>query len=884
MAQNNSTPHLLSPIAAALGAVLYSGGALGGAYTTYMGTRGRHGSVPVSPAATEESPKSGQCHPLIASARFATESYRNEVSRRLDTARKLVDEALLEWARSQHFERALATAFGADSSTGAAAAALRRGLIAGSGVDLPVTRLAGDSELAPAVGAYSQETDAIYLARGFVEDGTPEAIAKIWLEEIGHALDVRLSDADSAGDEGAIFSRMLLGENMTPGELTVLRGEDDHYYAEIDGQKQSIEAATIVVDSADPGIGDTTLRSAIGQANNNGEADTIVFDSTIFPRDGDTSNNTTIKLTPSYGEFTITSDITIKGDGNDDGIADVTISGDAANNGDDLSNGQVGSGDVRPFRITGGDADATLNGLVVKGGFSDSYGGGVRVENYAQLTLESSEVSNSYAYSGGGIYLRGVNDDTTLRVYNSTVFENAAYGRNGGGIQSGGTLIIENSTIRDNFVVSGARDGGGINQTRDGTYALVKNTSVTGNSVYDYNGDGGGIQCRGGLFNIVSSHIAGNYARENGGGVAAEFRCVPNIIDSTMDNNTAGFGGALNFGAEYLSIIDSTVSNNRAISTYFADGRGGGIAFSRFQLVRGVIANSTISSNYASYPGGGMWVDADGLYLVNATVADNTSNAQSGGVYVSDAGGITIKNSILGNNVAPGSGPDLYRHENGYAAVGYSLVTNLGGGYTNLGGNETYQVPEIAGLADNGGPTMTHAIELSSPGIDSGDNSAALGRSLDESALSLDINGDGDQTDMIDGIEDFLFDQRGDPLWRFLDRDGDGTVTINMGAVEGAPTMDSDNDGIIDRLDRLPNEYSNECYVGTYGRDVTFDGSVLTGTIKTCGAKDSARLSGGATIETGAALEVITPNTKIETGFNVPEGAELIILPMDPDP
>jgi hypothetical protein len=75
------------------------------------------------------------------------------------------------------------------------------------------------------MGAYDGET--VLLNKAVLLDS---ALArKVYAEEVGHALDKALNKgADSAGDEGAIFQKLLSGETISAAQLTALRAENDH--------------------------------------------------------------------------------------------------------------------------------------------------------------------------------------------------------------------------------------------------------------------------------------------------------------------------------------------------------------------------------------------------------------------------------------------------------------------------------------------------------------------------------------------------------------------------------------------------------------------------------------------------------------------------------
>ena len=50
-----------------------------------------------------------------------------------------------------------------------------------------------------ALGAYAASNNTIYLADTFVANATPEDLSAVLLEEIGHSIDAKINQTDSAG-------------------------------------------------------------------------------------------------------------------------------------------------------------------------------------------------------------------------------------------------------------------------------------------------------------------------------------------------------------------------------------------------------------------------------------------------------------------------------------------------------------------------------------------------------------------------------------------------------------------------------------------------------------------------------------------------------------
>lgn len=107
----------------------------------------------------------------------------------------------------------------------------------------PQIELLPAATLQSAKGAYSAQTNRIYLSQEFVMQGNSPAIVGVLLEEAGHWLDAHTGAADQPGDEGAIFAKRVMGEAISKRELQFLRAEDDWATIAIEGQSISIEQA-----------------------------------------------------------------------------------------------------------------------------------------------------------------------------------------------------------------------------------------------------------------------------------------------------------------------------------------------------------------------------------------------------------------------------------------------------------------------------------------------------------------------------------------------------------------------------------------------------------------------------------------------------------------
>jgi predicted outer membrane repeat protein len=183
-----------------------------------------------------------------------------------------------------------------------------------------------------------------------------------------------------------------------------------------------------------------------------------------------------------------------------------------------------------------------------------------------------------------------------------------------------------------------------------------------------------------------------------------------------VSDNTAGFFGGGILAGSTVTLTNSTVSGNAA-----ASGDGGGIYASGTVT----LTNSTVSGNTAaSGDGGGIWAGS-GATIRNSTIAFNTAN-NGGGIYRNN-GTIDIGNSIVAQNTA-GTSPDIGSSTPsvGYTNAGWNLIgDNTGFEATfsdGVNGTIVGVDPLLAPLANNGGPTQTHALLPGSPAINAGNN------------------------------------------------------------------------------------------------------------------------------------------------------------------
>jgi hypothetical protein len=232
-----------------------------------------------------------------------------------------------------------------------------------------------------------------------------------------------------------------------------------------------------------------------------------------------------------------------------------------------------------------------------------------------------------------------------------------------------------------------------------------------------------------------------------------------NIDDCVIRNNRTGVWAG-SFGVAHISRTTITGHSDYGISlagrswvsdTTISD-NGWGIGVFR---TRADVLNSTVSGNAAA---GFLLIGTNSVFVSQSTIANNLGPGLKLSGYPGDHPRFEATGSIMANN--PG---------------GNCWITSQG---ANLSSDSCSMVhptdiiaadPLLLPLADNGGPTATHALDPGSPAIDAG------------------------------GTECEPADQRG--VERPQDGDGDGIARCDIGAFELAP--------IVVEIDIKPGGYPN---------------------------------------------------------------------------
>jgi hypothetical protein len=293
-----------------------------------------------------------------------------------------------------------------------------------------------------------------------------------------------------------------------------------------------------------------------------------------------------------------------------------------------------------------------------------------------------------------------------------------------------------------------AIDGGGSVQlmqvdsdaTLNLQYLTLQNGSVVGDV---FSSAGAGAIFNSGTLNITNSTLSANQAI---GGAAS----------STAVGPGSGEGGAI-FNAGTVTITNSTLSANQATggaSSHFSGGTGSGGAIFNEGTV--TITNSTFSANQAT---GGLGSTSDGAGVGGAifnyfggtlTISSSTFSANQatgdnpvgGGIY-NFSGTANLKDTILAAS-APDNCGGAAPTDEGYNISDDSTCGFAAGAAANgqAIGDGVNPLLDTAGLADNGGPTQTIALQAGSPAIDAIPVASCTDQSDTPIAITTDQRGE----------------------------------------------------------------------------------------------------------------------------------------------
>jgi hypothetical protein len=393
------------------------------------------------------------------------------------------------------------------------------------------------------------------------------------------------------------------------------------------------------------------------------------------------------------------------------------------------------AGAISAEAVLTADEPITIKNSQILSNTAQDFGGGIDVSR--SMTLSHSTVQGNSASVGGGILVGNLFDNVEVNIVDTDIANNTPSGINVGALgitQEPVEVKIYASTIHHN-------DGVGVENFVTLGTALIRNSEVSNN-------DSDGIHDRGEL-TLVQSLVSNNVEQGiDGRDVTARYSTVRDngshgirayghlkVIFSTVSGNTAYCGGGVNgykgpgaTSGAMVEVRSSTITGNSATTS------GGGICIERESEL--LLNNSTVSGNTADEDGGGIALVGPTAIgsLDHATIADNTADqdgdhiGDGGGIYVSSSSTFSVARSIVAINrdnsqFGVEKDPDCHGE---FVATGLNLIgaydgfncTGFGGALQLTGPENTPLDPQLSPLADNGGPTLTHAPDPASPAVD----------------------------------------------------------------------------------------------------------------------------------------------------------------------
>ena len=206
---------------------------------------------------------------------------------------------------------------------------------------------------------------------------------------------------------------------------------------------------------------------------------------------------------------------------------------------------------------------------------------------------------------------------------------------------------------------------------------------------------------------ISDSVFENNTGNQSGGAIMVD-GAVLRLHNTTIRGNQSYKGGGIYNDGGVVEIYESTLSGNTGQA-------GGGAVYNNGELI---IENSTLSGNNGS-PGGGIMQEGGSTTLDFVTISSNRYSGVN-----ALAGTLDLRNSILAGNTAVVN-PDCYADLDVTIESRSGNVVGIANGCAwpldvgDVVGFTSEPVDaKLSPLADNGGPTFTHALLAGSPAVD----------------------------------------------------------------------------------------------------------------------------------------------------------------------
>lgn len=411
-----------------------------------------------------------------------------------------------------------------------------------------------------------------------------------------------------------------------------------------------------------------------------------------------------------------------------------------------VSNSSVNINAGAGYSITHGNA-STVN---VQGGTVTGNGVGI-LANLSQagaLTLNGTSISNN---TNEGVHITNLTDGAVLSL------DSVVVGLNGSeGLRFSSALGTSNTTITNSTIVG--NPGGGMEFTQLINGARV---SVSGTNILASAGPGIYLETfgEGAAFTLTDSVVSGNstgisvYAGSGSAVLTLERSNIANnglegivavsllnsaridVTDSTLvANPSAGISIQYASNSAALDVNRSTIAGNGPHAILALVDQGATVALEN-TTVSGHTSGqleSTIIIDSGANPGGQVSIQ-------NSTI---TANSNTNALRLSNTGSTLLSHTIVSGNTVTN---DVLIESGTLATVEWSLIGTLTDvdGLSSIQPNSTLGVsdPGLEALADNDGPTLTHALLGTSPARDAGNPAFGTDPSIDQRGEARIQNG-----------------------------------------------------------------------------------------------------------------------------------------------
>jgi len=298
------------------------------------------------------------------------------------------------------------------------------------------------------------------------------------------------------------------------------------------------------------------------------------------------------------------------------------------------------AGGVYAFNTDISIINCNINNNVVNGGSFHGEGAGVFLFNTTANIDQCKILNNSSSVNygrGGGVFANNSN----LTVYNSQINNNSS-------IESGGIYCLETELELDNVV-------------------LKENFAQLTSSLYVYNTDT--TAC------IIHNSQFLNNETFNSGGTIALVRVYADIDNIIIDGNDGGLNnGGINCSYSEITLKHSEITKNTTDSGIGGDASGILLYRCDINLLDVVIDSNVCLTPTHFNSGGAITASASTLNLDSVYMTRNI--ADLGGAIYSNQCSVSMKNSLIANNIAYDDGGAIYAFDSDYTIINTTIADN----------------------------------------------------------------------------------------------------------------------------------------------------------------------------------------------------------------